>query len=99
MNEFFLFIAICLSVLVIACLYRAIHGPNVMDRIVSTGVIGTKTTIILLLIGIHYNRIEMFVDISLAYALLNFTATLAASKFFTERQSIVPGVKFTRDQE
>ena len=34
-----------------------------------------------LIMGIVYNRIEMFVDISLVYALLNFIATLAVAKY------------------
>ncbi|MEN2986449.1 MAG: monovalent cation/H+ antiporter complex subunit F, partial [Thermodesulfovibrionaceae bacterium] len=82
MENFFLLTIIILIIMVILCLYRAVFGPTIMDRIAAVGVIGTKTTLILILLGIHYKRVEMFVDISLAYALLNFIATLAASKFF-----------------
>lgn len=99
MENFFVFIMIILGVLVILCLYRAVFGPTIMDRIVAVGVIGTKTTLILILLGIYYKRIDMFVDISLAYALLNFIATLAASKFFRLRKSIMPGTKFLKDRE
>ncbi|MDI1472248.1 MAG: monovalent cation/H+ antiporter complex subunit F [Thermodesulfovibrio sp.] len=99
MENFFIFTIIVIGILVILCLYRAIFGPTVMDRIVAVGVIGTKTTVILVLIGIYYKRVEMFVDISLAYALLNFIATLAASKFFRTRKSILPGTKFMKDRE
>ncbi len=69
-----------------------------LDRIVSVGVIGTKTTVILALLGFIYGRIDMFVDICLAYALLNFITTLAAAKFFRVRKSIVPGSKFLNDK-
>jgi multisubunit Na+/H+ antiporter MnhF subunit len=41
----------------------------------------------------------MFVDIALAYALLNFIATMAASKFFRYRGSIVPGAKHFKERE
>jgi multicomponent Na+:H+ antiporter subunit F len=72
-------------------LYRGIAGPTVLDRIISISVIGTKTTIILVLMGFIYKRSDMFLDIALAYALLNFIATIAAAKFFRRRKSIIPG--------
>jgi len=91
MENFFLYIAMFLCFLVLLCLYRGIAGPTVLDRIISISVIGTKTTIILALMGFIYKRGEMFLDISLAYALLNFIATIAAAKFFRRRKSIIPG--------
>jgi multicomponent Na+:H+ antiporter subunit F len=41
--------------------------------------------------GFIYKRGDMFLDIALAYALLNFIATVAAAKFFRRRKSIIPG--------
>jgi multicomponent Na+:H+ antiporter subunit F len=99
MEQFFLTISLVLGCLALLCLYRAIFGPTVLDRIISTSVIGTKTTIILILIGLIYQRVDMFVDIALAYALLNFIATMAASKFFRYRGSIVPGSKYFKERE
>lgn len=98
MDSFFLSVSLLLGVLVLLSLYRAISGPTVLDRIISVGVIGTKTTIILVLIGLIYGRVDMFVDIALAYALLNFVATLAAAKFFRVRKSIMPGAKFFQER-
>ena len=43
---------------------------------------------LLLLIGLLYDDLGMFVDISIAYALLNFIATLGATKFFLRRLDI-----------
>ena len=91
MENFFLYIAMYLCFLVLLCLYRGIAGPTVLDRIISVSVIGTKTTIILVLMGFIYRRSDMFLDIALAYALLNFIATVAAAKFFRRRKSIIPG--------
>lgn len=99
METFFILTIVVLGLMVILCLYRAVFGPTVMDRIVAVGVIGTKTTVILVLLGLYYKRIDMFVDISLAYALLNFIATLAAAKFFRVRKSISPGAKYLKDRE
>lgn len=98
MESFFLGISSALCFLVLLCLYRGIFGPTVLDRIISVSVIGTKTTIILLLIGFIYGRIDMFVDISLAYALLNFIATIAAAKFFHTRKSVIPGAKYIKER-
>ena len=91
MEKLFLYIAMYLCFLVLLCLYRGIAGPTVLDRIISVSVIGTKTTIILVLMGFIYKRSDMFLDIALAYALLNFIATVAAAKFFSRRKSIIPG--------
>jgi multicomponent Na+:H+ antiporter subunit F len=88
-----------LGLLVLVCLYRAIQGPTIMDRIVSVSVIGTKTTVILLLIGFIYDRADMFIDISMGYAILNFIGTLAISKFFFSRKSIIPGSKHLKQGE
>jgi multicomponent Na+:H+ antiporter subunit F len=88
-----------LGCLALLCLYRGIFGPTVLDRIISVSVIGTKTTVILILIGLIYKRVDMFVDIALAYALLNFIATMAASKFFRKRRSIAPGAKYYKERE
>ena len=98
MESFFLGISLLLCFLVLLALYRAVFGPAVLDRILSVSVIGTKTTVILLLIGFIYKRVDMFVDISLAYALLNFIATLAAAKFFHTRKSIIPGAKYFKER-
>lgn len=97
MKNFFLITSLLIGFLALLCLYRAVFGPTVLDRIISVGVIGTKTTIILVLIGFLYERIEMFVDLSLVYALLNFVGTLAAAKFFRHRRSIIPGAKYMKE--
>lgn len=81
MNEFFLVIGIGLCILVFFVLYRAVYGPGVFNRMAAISAIGTKTLVILLIMGIVYNRVEMFIDISMVYALLNFIGTLAAAKY------------------
>lgn len=81
MNEFLLSVGIVLCTLVFFVLYRVVYGPGVFNRIAALSAIGTKTLIILLIIGFLYNRVEMFIDISLVYALLNLIGTLAAAKY------------------
>jgi multicomponent Na+:H+ antiporter subunit F len=81
MIDFFLILSVGMCVLVLLCLYRATYGPNVLNRAAGISAIGTKTLIILLLMGVIYNRIEMFVDISMVYALLNFIGTVVLAKY------------------
>lgn len=81
MTDFFLIIGVGMCILVFFCLYRATRGPGVLNRAVGISAIGTKTLIILLLMGVIYNRVEMFVDISMVYALLNFLGALVLAKY------------------
>jgi multicomponent Na+:H+ antiporter subunit F len=81
MQNFFLAAGLILLVLMLLCLVRVAGGPTVLDRILGGNVIGTKTTVLLLLIGLLYNNVGMFVDIAIAYALLNFIAALGATKY------------------
>jgi multicomponent Na+:H+ antiporter subunit F len=75
--------------MVLVTLVLVLVRPGVLDRIIAVGVIGTKTTLLLVLTGEQFGRLDMFVDIALTYALLNFIVTLAVAKYFTQRQ-VVP---------
>jgi len=88
LEKFFLMDSLILSILVFLCLYRVVFGPGVFNRLVGASVIGTKTLIILVLIGFLYGRVEMFIDISLVYALLNFIVTISAAKYFQRRGAL-----------
>ena len=68
--------------------YRAVFGPTILDRLIGVNAIGSKTTTLLVLIGLIYHRVDMFIDIALAYAMLNFIAVLAASRFFQKRKGL-----------
>lgn len=81
MTNFFLIIGMGMCVLVLLCLYRVTRGPGVLNRAAGISAIGTKTLIILLLMGVIYGRVEMFIDISMVYALLNFIGCLVLSKY------------------
>ena len=81
MDKFLFSVGIGLCILDFFVLYRVVYGPGVFNRIAALSAIGTKTLIILLIIGFLYNRVEMFIDISLVYALLNLIGTLAAAKY------------------
>jgi multicomponent Na+:H+ antiporter subunit F len=81
MNDFLTVITVVIVLLMVLPFYRLMAGPTIFDRILGVGVIGSKTLVLLTLVGFLYNRIEMFVDIVIAYSLLNFIGTLAIAKF------------------
>jgi multicomponent Na+:H+ antiporter subunit F len=88
MQNVFLYSGIFLGLLMLLSLYRAVAGPTVLDRLVGVNAIGSKTTALLVIIGLLYQRVDMFVDIALAYAMLNFIAVLAASRYFQKQKGL-----------
>lgn len=94
MDSIFLYSSLYLAVLMILSLYRGVIGPTVVDRMIGVNAIGSKTTVLLILIGLLYHRVDMFVDIALAYAMLNFIAVLAASRYFQKRRGLYDEVPY-----
>ncbi len=88
MDKVFFYSGIYLSFVMAISLYRAVFGPTILDRLIGVNAIGSKTTALLVLIGLIYHRVDMFIDIALAYAMLNFIAVLAASRFFQKRKGL-----------
>ena len=88
MDILFLYCGLYLALIMMLSLYRAVAGPTVLDRLIGVNAIGSKTVALLILIGLVYHRVDMFVDIALAYAMLNFIAVLAASRYFKKRKGL-----------
>lgn len=61
-------------------LFRAVQGPTVYDRILAVNTFGTFSVILIALYGFLDGRPE-FLDIAMVYALINFVATIAVTKF------------------
>ncbi|KPK25822.1 MAG: pH regulation protein F [Nitrospira bacterium SG8_3] len=93
MENAFLYCSLFLSLLMLISLYRGVFGPTVLDRLIGANAIGSKTVVLLILIGLLYGRVDMFVDIALAYAMLNFIAVLAASRYFQKRKGLYDEVE------
>ncbi len=87
MSEPLLFVAFSIVILIVVYLYRVIQGPTVFDRVLGLNGISTKAIILLVLIGTIYERVDMFIDISTGYALLNLVGTLAVAKYLEHRGS------------
>ncbi len=61
-------------------LFRAIRGPTIYDRILAVNTFGTLTVVLIAVHGFLAGRPE-FLDIALVYALINFIATIAVTKY------------------
>ncbi len=85
MNAFLTFVFVTVTALMLVYLYRVIRGPSVFDRVLGLNGISTKAIVLLVLIGTIFERVDMFVDISTGYALLNLVGALAIAKFLEER--------------
>lgn len=80
----FLAATIALLVSMALALVRAFGGPSLYDRVLAVNSFGTKTVLLIAVLGFLAGRPE-FLDIALLYALVNFIGTLAVLKFFRYR--------------
>ena len=85
MENFFTYLAVLITIIILIPLYRVLTGPRLMDRMLGAGAIGTKTMVLILIIGFIFNREDMFIDITLAYAVLNFIGVIAIAKYIGTR--------------
>jgi multicomponent Na+:H+ antiporter subunit F len=60
-------------------LARALAGPTTYDRMLAVNSLGAKTVLLVGVTGFLTGRPD-FLDIAIAYALINFTATIALLK-------------------
>ena len=77
-------VAIATLVTMALALARAVMGPTVYDRVLSVNMFGTKTVLLLSVIAFLGGRPD-FLDLALAYALINFIGVLAELEIFKSR--------------
>jgi multicomponent Na+:H+ antiporter subunit F len=85
MKIFFLYVLMTLAILLAVYLYRVLRGPTIFDRVLGLNGISTKAIILLIVIGLYFERVDMFVDISTGYALLNLVGALAVTKYLEQK--------------
>ncbi|WP_413203816.1 monovalent cation/H+ antiporter complex subunit F [Rhodospirillum sp. A1_3_36] len=91
-----MFIAAALAILatMVLALVRAFIGPSVYDRILAVNAFGTKTVLLIAVLGYLTDRPD-FIDVALVYALINFVGTIAVMKF--HKYSSLAGPPADRD--
>lgn len=82
MSAFFVAVAIFLVAIILMPFYRVLRGPTLFDRLLAIGAIGGKIIALILIAGLLFNRLDMFVDLALAYAALNFIGGIAMAEYF-----------------
>ena len=77
------FVVIASAILFLSALsmWRLAVGRTIYDRLLAAGVVGTNIVGLLVVLGFVFERPDMFVDLALTYALLNFIGTVAASRY------------------
>jgi multicomponent Na+:H+ antiporter subunit F len=64
---------------------RVIMGPTIFDRVVALNGIGTLIPVLMVMAGMVYGRIDMFVDLALAIYLLNLFTTLLIARYVRQK--------------
>ncbi len=75
-------IAATLAVLVVMmmAISRAFLGPTPYDRVLAVNMFGTKTVLLISLLGFVMGRPE-FLDIAIVYALINFISVIGVLRY------------------
>ena len=75
-------IAATLAILVVMmmAISRAIMGPTTYDRVLAVNMFGTKTVLLISLLGFVMGRPE-FLDIAIVYALINFISVIGVLRY------------------
>lgn len=71
---------IAILVAMILAIIRGITGPTFYDRILAVNTFGTKTVLLIALLGFVMGRPE-FLDIAMVYALINFIGVIGVLHF------------------
>ena len=71
---------LAIFVAMILAIIRCIAGPTLYDRILSVNMFGTKTVLLISLLGFVMGRPE-FLDIAIVYALINFISVIGVLRY------------------
>jgi len=80
---------IAILVVMVLAIVRGVMGPTLYDRILAVNMFGTKTVLLISLLGFLMGRPE-FLDIAIVYALINFVSVVGVLHY-SEYSEIKPG--------
>jgi len=75
-------VLIVLALMMILCLFRAIVGPRMADRLIAINMMGTMVMTIICIMAVILGESSL-VDICLIYALISFLAVVVLTKVYT----------------
>jgi multicomponent Na+:H+ antiporter subunit F len=76
---------LAIFVAMILAIVRGIAGPTLYDRILAVNMFGTKTVLLISLLGFVMGRPE-FLDIAILYALINFISVIGVLRYSDTNQ-------------
>lgn len=85
MTTFFGVAAAAVVLLTIPFIGRVVKGPSIFDRVQALNGLGTMMPVLMILIGLIYGRVDMFVDLALAIYLLSLFTTLLIARYVREQ--------------
>lgn len=71
---------IAILVVMIMATIRGVMGPTLYDRVLAVNMFGTKTVLLIALLGFVMGRPE-FLDIAIVYALINFISVIGVLRY------------------
>jgi multicomponent Na+:H+ antiporter subunit F len=80
MTLFFEISLIALILLSAMIFIRVIIGPSITDRVISINVLGTKVSMMIILLSFITSQ-ESYVSVALIFAMIAFVATIGISKY------------------
>lgn len=87
MNGVVLAVTAALALAMGLSLYRVLAGPTIFDRLTGVSLIGTKSIILLLLLGMRAGKLDALVDVALSYALITLVGALTLAKYLERTEA------------
>jgi multicomponent Na+:H+ antiporter subunit F len=85
MSTFLVTCMVLTAVLIAAGLYRVFAGPTVFDRLVAVAMVSVNGIVVLVLLGLTFERPDLFFDIALGFAMLAFLFPIVLGRYFERR--------------
>ncbi|MFO7773780.1 MAG: monovalent cation/H+ antiporter complex subunit F [Dehalococcoidia bacterium] len=80
MNIFLTGTAIFVVVNAFICLYRAIKGPTIQDRLLTLAIVGSSMLAVLVLLASIFKS-SIYLDVAMLFVLLNFIVMIVVSRY------------------
>ena len=82
--SYLLLIAMCfLSITIFFCLFFAVRGQRLTDKIIATNMIGVKTIILVVMVGVYFGE-GYLIDVAMVFALISFLATVTFTRLILQ---------------
>jgi len=81
----FVAVAALIVAVIASLLARVMVGPTIFDRVVALNGVGTLIPVLMVMTGMIYGRVDMFVDLALALYLLNLFTTLLIARYIRQK--------------